>query len=118
MQSFPLNYALQLLLDLDVASIGFVWILPPLEVDPVWKNGVGVEVKVDGVVVISLEENGTNLRDEVCVLRDDSYRYDSLSCIFLWREMDALFYGVSKGGTGDSRSIFVTSSQAPARVVP
>ena len=44
----------QLLLDLVVANIRFVWILPPLEVDPVRKDGVGVEVKVkvDGVVVI------------------------------------------------------------------
>ena len=42
-----------------------------LEVDPVWKDGV--KVKVDGVVVISLEETGTNLRDEVRDLREDSY---------------------------------------------
>ena len=47
-------YALQLLLDLD-KSIRFVWILPPLEVDPVRKDGVGVEDKVDGVVVISFD---------------------------------------------------------------
>ena len=37
-------------------------ILPPLEVDPVRKDGVGVEVKVDGVVVIGLEKTGTSLR--------------------------------------------------------
>ena len=57
----------QLLLDLIVANIHFVWILPPFEVDPVRKDGVGVEVKVDGVVVIGLEETGTSLRIEVCV---------------------------------------------------
>ena len=34
-------------------GIRFVSILPPLEVDPVWKDGIGVEVKVDGVVVIT-----------------------------------------------------------------
>ena len=69
-------YVPQLLLDLDVhivQSIRFVRILPLLEVDPVRKDGVGVEVKVDGVVVFSLEETGTNLRDEVRVLQDDSY---------------------------------------------
>ena len=44
--------------------------LPPLEVDPVWKDGIRVDVK-DGVVFISLDETGTNLRDEV--LRDASY---------------------------------------------
>ena len=33
-----------------------VHLLPPLEVDPVRNDGVGVEVKVDGVVVTSLEE--------------------------------------------------------------
>ena len=82
-------YALQLLLDLDVTSILFVWILLPLEVDSVRKDGVGVEVKVDGVVDISLEddkETGTNLRDEVRVLREDCYRYESydrVSCILL-----------------------------------
>ena len=56
-------------LDLVVANILFVWILPPLEVDPVRKDGVGVEVKVkvDGVVVIGLEETGTSLRIEVRV---------------------------------------------------
>ena len=52
--------------------------------DPVWKDGVGVEVKVDGVVVISLKEPCTNLRDEVRALREDSYHYDGLSCILLW----------------------------------
>ena len=60
-------------------------ILPPLELDPVRKNGVGVEGKVDGVVVISLDEIGTNLRDEVRLLREDSYQYDRLSCIPLVR---------------------------------
>ena len=44
--------ALQLLLDLDVSSISFVWILPPLEVDPVRKNGVCIKDNVYGVVVI------------------------------------------------------------------
>ena len=57
-----------------MASIHFVWILPPLEVDPVWKGGVGVVVKVDGVVIIGLDETGTNLRSEVRVRREDSYR--------------------------------------------
>ena len=47
--------AFHLLLDLVVGNIRFVWILPPLEVDPVQKDGVG-DVKVDSVVVISLEE--------------------------------------------------------------
>ena len=56
-----------------MASIRFVWILPPLEVDPCRKDGVGVKVKVDGGVVISLEETYTNLRDEVRVLLEDSY---------------------------------------------
>ena len=65
-------------------GIHFVWILPPLDVDPVWKDGVDAKVKVDGVVVISLEETCTNLGDEVRVLREDSYRYDRLSCILLW----------------------------------
>ena len=81
------RYGSQLLLDLDVPSILFVWILSPLEVDPVRKDDVGVtprEVSVDGVIVISLEETGTNLRDEVCVLREDSHLYDRLSCILLW----------------------------------
>ena len=36
----------QPLLDLVVANIRFVWILPPLEVDPVRKDGVGVEVRL------------------------------------------------------------------------
>ena len=56
-----------------MASIRFAWILPPLEVDPAWKVGVGVEVKVDGVVVlvIGLEETSTNLRSEVRVRRED-----------------------------------------------
>ena len=68
-----------------MASIRFVRILPTLEVDPVRKDGVGVEVKVDGVVAaISLEETCTNLCDEVRVFREDSYRYDRLSCILLW----------------------------------
>ena len=66
-----------------MASILFVWILPPLEVDSVRKDGVGVEVKVDGVVVIGLEETCTNLRSEVRVLREDSYLNDRLSCILL-----------------------------------
>ena len=35
---------------------------------------VGIEVKVDGVVVIGLEETGTNLRSEVRVRREDSHR--------------------------------------------
>ena len=42
-------YALQLLVDPDVLSILFVWILAPLEVDPVRKNGGGIKDKVDGV---------------------------------------------------------------------
>ena len=45
-----------------MASIRFVWILPPLEVDPVRKDGVGVQVKVDGRVFVM---TCTNLRDEV-----------------------------------------------------
>ena len=73
----------QLLLDLGVPSIRSVWILPPLEVDPIRKDGVGVEVKVDGVVVISFEEKGANLREQVRVHREDSYRYEKLSCILL-----------------------------------
>ena len=56
----------------------FVWILPPLMVDPVRKDGIGVEVKIHGVVGISLEETCTKLRDEVRVLEvrvlKDSYR--------------------------------------------
>ena len=81
--------AFQLLLDLVVASIPFVWILPPLEVDPVQKDGVSVEGKVDVIVVIGLEvqtrveETCTNLRSEVRVRREDSYRYDRNSCILL-----------------------------------
>ena len=66
-----------------MAGISFVWILSPLEVDLVWKDGVGVEVKVDGVVFMSLEEAYMKLRDEVRVLRQDSYRYYRLSCILL-----------------------------------
>ena len=77
-------YILQLLLDLDVSIIRFVWNLPPFEVDPVRQDGLGVEVMVDGVVVTSLEETSTNLRDEVRVLQEYSYRYDRLSCILLW----------------------------------
>ena len=46
----------QLLLDLVVAGIRLVWVLPPLEVDQVRQDGVGVEVKVDGVVVTGLDE--------------------------------------------------------------
>ena len=49
------NYALQLLHDLDVSSTRFLWILPPLEVDPVRKDGVGIKDKVDGVVVVSFD---------------------------------------------------------------
>ena len=60
-----------------MASIRFVWIHPPLEIDPVRKDGVGVEVKVDILGGIRLEETGTNLRDKVRVLREDSYRYDN-----------------------------------------
>ena len=69
-----------------MSSINFVWILPPLEVDPVRKDGpgVGIKDKVDGAVAIRFEVTGTNLRDEVRVLRDDSFRYDRLSCIFFW----------------------------------
>ena len=67
-----------------MAIIRFVWILPPLEVDPVPNDGVGVEVKVYGVVIIGLEDTCMNLRDEIRVLRGDSYRYDRLSCILLW----------------------------------
>ena len=44
------------------------------------KYGVSVKVEVDGVVVISLETS-TKLRDEVRVLREDSYLYYRLSCI-------------------------------------
>ena len=77
-------HALRLLLDLFVASIRFVWILPPLEVDPLWKDGVGVEVRFDGVVVLGLEETVTNLRGEIRVPRKDSYWHDRLSCIHLW----------------------------------
>ena len=61
-------HALQLLLDRHVLIILFVWILPPLEVDPVRKDGVGIKVKVDGVVavvVVAFDETSTNLRDEV-----------------------------------------------------
>ena len=39
----------------SICSGGFVWILPPREVDPVSEDGVGIEVKVDGVIVLSLE---------------------------------------------------------------
>ena len=53
-----------------MASIRFVRILPALEVRSVRKDGVGVEVKVDSIVVISLEKTSTNLRDEVRVLRE------------------------------------------------
>ena len=66
-----------------MANILFVWILPPLEVDPVRNDGVGVEVKVDGVVVIGLEDTGTSLRIEVRVRQEDSYLYDRHSCILL-----------------------------------
>ena len=65
-------------------SIRFVWILPQIKVDPVRKDGVNVEVKVDGLVVVSLEEICTNLSDEVCAPREYSYLYDRLSCILLW----------------------------------
>ena len=58
-------YIPQLLLGFDVLSISFVWIRALLEVDPVWKARVSVQVKVDDVVVISLEETCTNLCDEV-----------------------------------------------------
>ena len=71
--------ALQLLLDLDDSSIRIVWILPPLEVDPVRKDRVGIKDKVDGVVVFRFEVTGTILRDEVLVRRKDNYRYDRLS---------------------------------------
>ena len=67
-------YALRLFLDLDVSSIRFIWILPLLaEVDPVRKDGVGIKVKVNGVVVISLEETSKNLCSEFRVLLEDSY---------------------------------------------
>ena len=56
-----------------------------LGVDPVRKDGVGVKVEADGIVVISLEETSTtrNLGNEVRVLREDGYLCDRLSCI-LW----------------------------------
>ena len=54
-----------------MASTRFVWILPLLEVDPVRKDDVCVEVKVDGVVVIGLEDASTSLRIEVRL--EDSY---------------------------------------------
>ena len=73
----------QLLLDLDESSILFVWILPPLEVDSVQKDGVGVVTKVDGVVIRGLDETGTNLCSEVRVLREDSYQYNKLCCFLL-----------------------------------
>ena len=61
--------------------------LQPLEVDSdsVRKDGVGTEVKVDGVVAISVLETDTNFRDEVRLLlgREDSYRYYRLSFILL-----------------------------------
>ena len=56
-----------------MANIRFVWILPPFEIKSVRKDGVGVKVKVDGDVVISLEETSTNLRNEVRVRREDIY---------------------------------------------
>ena len=34
---------------------------------------------VDSVIFIGLEQTSTNHRYEVCVLREDSYRYDRLS---------------------------------------
>ena len=60
-----------------------VWILPPLEVDLVRKDGVCVEVKVDGVVDNGLEESCTSLRIEVRVRQEDSYLYYRHSCILL-----------------------------------
>ena len=90
-----------------MASILFVWILPLFEVDPVWKGGVGLEVKVDGVVIISLDETGTNLRSEVRLRLEDSYQYDRLSCILLGNDMCALLNRVSRDCIIDSRSIFV-----------
>ena len=53
--------ALQLLLDLDVASICFVWILSPLEVDPVRKDGVSIMITVDGGFATRFEVTGTTL---------------------------------------------------------
>ena len=47
--------------------------------DPVRKDGVGSEVKVVGIDVISLEETD-DLRDEDRALREDSYRSDRLRC--------------------------------------
>ena len=46
-------FTLQLLLDLDELTIRFVRILPPLEVDPVRKVGVGIRDKIDWIVAIS-----------------------------------------------------------------
>ena len=64
--------ALQLLLDIVVANIHFVWILPLLEVDPVRKDGVGVEVKVDGLVVNCLEETGKSRTVDDSMVADGS----------------------------------------------
>ena len=54
--------ARQLLHDLDEPIIRFVWIHSPLETDLVRKDGVCVEVKVDCVIIIGLNETGTNIR--------------------------------------------------------
>ena len=66
---------LRVFLDLDLSSFCFVWILPSLEVlvEQVQKEGIRIKDKVDGVVAIRFKVTGTNLRDEVRVLRGDSY---------------------------------------------
>ena len=76
---------LQLVFDLVMAS-HFVsgWNLPLLKVDRVLNDGVGDEVKVDGVVVINLKETGSNLLDEIRILRADSYQNYKLSCMSLY----------------------------------
>ena len=66
-------------------SICFVWILPLLQVDPVQKDGVSVEFKANGVVVISFEEIGSPPSSEeqslvyrviLCFEADDQAKLD------------------------------------------
>ena len=79
--------------------------VPPLEIDPVLNSydGVGVEVTDDGVVVISLEETGTNLRHEIRVLRR----------IFGRIATDTTVLAVSSSGCGER--CIPCSTQSPER---